>query len=145
MGLSPLLSHSFATTRSPLRARFGGRRPDVDVRRVSRRLERRRSRLQRARRLLVGASRMGDRDRPRPRRVTVDGCSALRIAFVTTSTSWFGLVMSKNEFEPTGKPMLSIHGDVYRLTWPCQIEIEVERISEHRDELSGEITVRSSR
>lgn len=47
--------------------------------------------------------------------------------------------------EAATKPTLSVHGDVYRLAWPCKVEAEVERIAEHRDELSAEITIRSSR
>jgi hypothetical protein len=49
------------------------------------------------------------------------------------------------ELEFPGKPTLSVHGDVYRLVYPCQIEIEADRITEHRDELSAEITIRSNR
>jgi hypothetical protein len=49
------------------------------------------------------------------------------------------------ELEAVGKATLSVHGDVYRLTWPVQIEAEVDRITEHRDELTAEVTIRSSR
>lgn len=36
-------------------------------------------------------------------------------------------------------------GDRYHLTWPCGIEAELERFSEHRDELTAEVTIRSTR
>ncbi len=47
--------------------------------------------------------------------------------------------------ESTGKPELEARGDAYQVTWPCQIEAEVDRIVEHRDELSAEVTIRSAR
>lgn len=48
--------------------------------------------------------------------------------------------------EDAGTPTVTVHGDTFRLTWPSsQIEAEVERFSEHRDELSAEVTIRSAR
>lgn len=47
--------------------------------------------------------------------------------------------------EAPGKPELVIEGDVYRFSWPSGIEAELERFAEHRDELTAEITIRSSR
>jgi AAA domain-containing protein len=47
--------------------------------------------------------------------------------------------------EAPGKPELDVVGDVYRLTWPCGIEAELDRFSEHDDALSAEVTIRSSR
>ena len=44
-----------------------------------------------------------------------------------------------------GKPELEVVGDVFRFTWPCGIEAELDRFSEHRDELTGELLIRSSR
>lgn len=46
---------------------------------------------------------------------------------------------------PGKAEVVTVGGDVYRLAWPCGIEAEVERISEHRDELTAEVTIRSSR
>ena len=53
--------------------------------------------------------------------------------------------MSTNALESPGKPDLDVVGDVYRLTWPCRIEAELDRFSEHDDTLKAEVTIRSSR
>jgi hypothetical protein len=46
----------------------------------------------------------------------------------------------------TAHPHLEVVGDVYRFEWRfLEIEAELERIAEHRDELSAEITIRSNR
>jgi hypothetical protein len=50
-----------------------------------------------------------------------------------------------SELEAPGKPELSVKGDIYRFLWPCGIEAELDRFSEHRDELTVELTIRSSR
>jgi hypothetical protein len=50
-----------------------------------------------------------------------------------------------DELEHPGKPELRVVGDVYRLAWPCQIEAELDRFSEHDDALSAEVTFRSAR
>ncbi len=47
--------------------------------------------------------------------------------------------------DAVGRAELVVAGDIYKLTWPCGIEAEVERLSEHRDELSGEVTLHSNR
>ena len=44
-----------------------------------------------------------------------------------------------------GKPELSVLGDTYRIAWPSGIVAELERFSEHRDELTAEVTIRSDR
>lgn len=49
------------------------------------------------------------------------------------------------EVAPIGKPELTVSGDTYRLTWPCGVDAELERFSEHRDELTAEVTLRSRR
>lgn len=49
------------------------------------------------------------------------------------------------ELEPAGKPEFEQVADEYRLRWANGIEASVERIVEHRDELTAEITIRSSR
>lgn len=50
-----------------------------------------------------------------------------------------------SELESPGKPTLSVHGDLYRLVYPCQIVVEADRITEHRDTLTAEFTVYSNR
>lgn len=47
--------------------------------------------------------------------------------------------------ETVGKPDLKVADDIYRFTWECGIEAELERVTEHRDELTGELTIRTSR
>jgi hypothetical protein len=54
--------------------------------------------------------------------------------------------VSDSALEAPGKPELEvIAGDVYRVSWPCGIEAELERFTEHDGELKAELTVRSSR
>lgn len=40
------------------------------------------------------------------------------------------------------RPELIVDGEIYRLTWSCGIEADVERFAEHRDELIAEVTIR---
>jgi len=47
--------------------------------------------------------------------------------------------------ESPGKPDMLIVGDIYRLSWPCGIQAEVDRIADHRDELTAEVSVFSTR
>lgn len=49
------------------------------------------------------------------------------------------------ELEPSGKPDFQVVGDEYRLRWANGIEASVERMSEHRDELTAEVTFTSTR
>lgn len=49
------------------------------------------------------------------------------------------------ETEATPKPELTIEVDGYRLSWATGIEAMVERLSEHRDELTAEVTITSIR
>ncbi|HET7713868.1 MAG TPA: AAA family ATPase [Patescibacteria group bacterium] len=49
------------------------------------------------------------------------------------------------ELEAPGKPALTPTGDGYILEWPAGIRAEVERITEHRDELTAEVTINSKR
>jgi len=46
---------------------------------------------------------------------------------------------------PGGRPDLVVVGEIYRLIWPFGIEAELERIAEHKDELTAEVTMRTSR
>ena len=47
--------------------------------------------------------------------------------------------------EQVGKPDFVVEGEVYGLLWGCGIRAEVERLAEHRDELTGEVTIYSRR
>jgi hypothetical protein len=49
------------------------------------------------------------------------------------------------ELESPGKPEMVVVGNSYRFTWPVGIEAEVDRLADHRDELTAEVTIRSSR
>lgn len=53
--------------------------------------------------------------------------------------------MAGAPLEPVGKPELEVVDDRYRFTWPSGIVAELERFSEHRDELSAELTIYSGR
>lgn len=50
-----------------------------------------------------------------------------------------------NELEAVGRPDLKATGDGYILEWPAGVRAEVERITEHRDELTAEVTINSKR
>lgn len=50
-----------------------------------------------------------------------------------------------DDLEAPGKAEMHVVGDVYRLSWPCGIEAELDRFSEHDDALKAEVTIRSSR
>ncbi|HEV8536019.1 MAG TPA: AAA family ATPase [Candidatus Limnocylindria bacterium] len=50
-----------------------------------------------------------------------------------------------SEREAPGKLELSVAGEVYRCSWSIGIKAELERFSEHRDELTAELTVYSTR
>ena len=47
--------------------------------------------------------------------------------------------------ESTGTPTLKVAGGVYHFEWAEGITAELERFSEHRDELTAEVTIRSTR
>ena len=47
--------------------------------------------------------------------------------------------------ETLTKPRVSVQDETYRFAWDCGIEAELDRVAEHRDELSAEVTIRSSR
>jgi hypothetical protein len=47
--------------------------------------------------------------------------------------------------EAAGKADFKVIGDVYRFEWGTGIEAELERFSEHRDDLSAEVTFHSTR
>lgn len=47
--------------------------------------------------------------------------------------------------EESPKPEITQDPDGYHLTWPTGIEAAVERLAEHRDELTAELTIRSTR
>lgn len=44
-----------------------------------------------------------------------------------------------------GKPELTIVGEIFRVVWPCGVTADLERIAEHRDELSAEVTITTAR
>jgi hypothetical protein len=50
-----------------------------------------------------------------------------------------------SDLESPGKPEMTVVGNSYRFAWPCGIEVEVDRLADHHDELTGEVTIQSSR